>query len=154
MIAHFYWPDCDLDIPYINAECGRKFPRTVFWIGAKIEEIEEKIQPYLHIKTLEAINDMSIVELDDSWITSGKMYFIVSWNLDMVVPWIRVFPYSGMQTGNLLAIGPPTSGPFNEPEGIVVNNLKDLLEINRHFVKKYYLKAYPRILKRVNIEAV
>jgi hypothetical protein len=129
MRAYFYWEHCDL-----GPDNARGHGRALFWVGAKLEEINrEWLGPNQHI--LDEVLKQPSWELDDSWYIDGRMFFMApSWLAkdDAYQSWwpmFRIYPYSGMWNGcrPWIAIGPPKKDDLlGEPEGYEFTDIRAL----------------------------
>jgi len=140
MKLSLYWPECTLLVTDQDVTWSAK-ARTIFWVGAELPEAIREIKPHLtagrgEFALFEDPNSPENVQ--DTYCYEGRYYFLVGQHLDMVVPFIRVYPYSGMWNGNspFLPVGEGRDDGFGEPGGIQLESLKQLQEFS---VKKVLL---------------
>jgi hypothetical protein len=128
MRAYFYWQACDL-----GPDSNRGYGRAVFWVGAKLEEVNrEWLGPNQNM--LDEILKLTPTELDDSWYIDGRMYFMAPAWLDKDDsyrswwPMFMIYPYSGMWNGcrPLIAIGRKKDDYLGEPEGYEFTDIRAL----------------------------
>jgi hypothetical protein len=135
MKVALYWPDCTLLITDNRGITWSAKSRTVFWVGAELSEAIREIKPHLTAgrARFALFEDPNAPEnVADTYLYEGRYYFLVGQNLDMVAPFIRVYPYSGMWNGNspFLPIGEGRDEWFGEPGGLQIESLKQLQEFS------------------------
>lgn len=153
MKALFYWPDCTRQFVLENGDVGclnkQGSPRTVFWVGASRQEVEEHLEDRMvnfNIAFRKILLDQELIE--EIYTFKGIFYFIVPTIkrlTDPAIPWPRVFPYSSIWNGGRpwLPIGPPGLEPPHEPKGVGIHSLDDLVDLAAWIRNRAYLEFGP-----------
>jgi hypothetical protein len=143
MRAHFIWPSSGLNM---ITGSHQRASRPVFWVTATPEEMADKITPLWSPEQVLAFQELSPTMIEDSYLLDGRYsFFVPAWipddGSDPPALDIRVRPYSGMWNGRRpwIAIGPPTPGGFNEPEGIEITELIELDQLRFTLLNGYHL---------------
>ncbi len=143
MRAYFFWKDCGVapaPLGQDQRDIWLKPLVDVFFVGATHDEARESIRPLMspaYQVSLDALFnagadgfvDFGNGETDmlESFERDGRLYFIVARDLSRVIPWMWVYPISGMWGQNpWKALGDLVS---DWPTGVEFAGLGDLAEL-------------------------